>query len=232
MKVAIHQPHYLPWPPYFMKIAEAHLFIVLDSVDYQKNGLQNRNQVKTAQGTCWLTVPVRASLGTPLVDVRIDTTSNWARKHWQTLLNNYRKAPAFGRLAGPLEALYQADWASLVDLNLALLKILTEAMGITTPWRRSSEMRARGRASGLVLGLCREVGATTYLCGLGGRQYLDEKSFEEAGIRIEYRLPVLPQAYPQQYPKAGFINHLSVVDLLLNCGADWSRYLSREPVAS
>lgn len=232
MKVAIHQPQYLPWPPYLMKMAEADLFIVLDSVDYQKNGLHNRNQVKTPQGACWLTVPVRAKLGEPLVDVQIDTTSNWARKHWQTLLNNYRKAAGFGTLAGPFEALYQVEWTSLVELNLAALKLLTDAMGIATPWRRSSQMQARGKASDLVLQLCREAGATTYVCGVGGKNYMDESAFEAAGIRIEYRPPVLPQPYPQQYPKSGFINDLSVVDLLFNCGPDWSRYLSLASAAS
>lgn len=36
MKVAIHQPQYLPWLPYFTKIEESDLFILLDSVDFQK----------------------------------------------------------------------------------------------------------------------------------------------------------------------------------------------------
>ena len=56
--VAIHQPHYLPWQPYLAKVLACDVFIYLDSVQYQKNGVQNRNQIKTSQGTKWLTVPV------------------------------------------------------------------------------------------------------------------------------------------------------------------------------
>ena len=63
MKVGIHQPHYLPWLPYFIKIAKCDIFIVLDNVDFQKNGLQNRNQIKTDKGYQWLTVPVEHKLG-------------------------------------------------------------------------------------------------------------------------------------------------------------------------
>ena len=38
MKVAIHQPHYLPWLGYFAKWAAADLFILLDVVQYEKHG--------------------------------------------------------------------------------------------------------------------------------------------------------------------------------------------------
>ncbi|MBI3637246.1 MAG: WbqC family protein, partial [Candidatus Rokubacteria bacterium] len=47
MKVAIHQPHYLPWLGYLAKWAAADVFIVLDTVQYEKNGWQNRNRIKT-----------------------------------------------------------------------------------------------------------------------------------------------------------------------------------------
>ena len=72
MRVAIHQPHYLPWLGYFAKWAAADRFIFLDTVQYEKNGWQNRNRVKTPDGPRWLTVPVHARLGTPIREVTID----------------------------------------------------------------------------------------------------------------------------------------------------------------
>ncbi|HOS03379.1 MAG TPA: WbqC family protein, partial [Candidatus Hydrogenedentes bacterium] len=48
MLVGIHQPHYLPWLRYFEKIARVDVFIALDTVQYNKNGWQNRNRIKTA----------------------------------------------------------------------------------------------------------------------------------------------------------------------------------------
>lgn len=225
MKVGIHQPQYLPWLPYLLKITECDLFVLLDSVDFQKNGLQNRNQVKTPQGACWLTVPVRHKLGQSIVDVQIDASSNWQRKHWQTFAINYRKAAAFALYSEELEAAYQTEWKSLVDINLRFLEIIMEGLGINTPLRRSSEMTATGKGSELILNLCGEVNASTYLSGIGAQNYLDEKAFEEAGIHIEYRRPVFPDPYPQQYPGAGFLNDLSAIDLLLNCGCHWDRYV-------
>ena len=78
MKIAIHQPHYLPWLGYFAKWAAADLFIFLDTVQYEKNGWQNRNRIKTREGPRWLTVPVRAKLGTPIRDVLVDSSQSWS----------------------------------------------------------------------------------------------------------------------------------------------------------
>ncbi len=81
MKIAIHQPHYLPWLGYFAKWAAADLFVFLDTVQFEKNGWQNRNRIKTRDGARWLTVPVRASLGTPIKDVTIDERQPWPGRH-------------------------------------------------------------------------------------------------------------------------------------------------------
>ena len=95
MKISIHQPQYIPWLPYFLKIANSDCFIFLDSVDFQKNGIQNRNKIKTAQGEQWLTVPVKQHLGQKIYDTAIDDSKNWKKKHWQTIKQCYSKAPLF-----------------------------------------------------------------------------------------------------------------------------------------
>src|SRR6266849_5030111 len=94
MKIAIHQPHYLPWLGYFAKWAAADLFVFLDTVQYEKNGWQNRNRIKTRDGPRWLTAPVRARLGTAIRDVMIDTTQPWRARHFRAIDNAYAKATA------------------------------------------------------------------------------------------------------------------------------------------
>ena len=90
-------------------------------------------------------------------------------------------------------------------------------------------MKAGGRASELVLNLCLEVGATRYLSGDGGKNYLDLEAFDRAGVEIDFRSPALPLAYPQQFSQLGFINHLSALDIMLNCGDGWRTYLPEAP---
>jgi hypothetical protein len=232
MIVSIHQPQYLPWLPYLLKIEQSDAFVILDSVDFQKNGLQNRNQIKTAQGAHWLTVPVRQKLGQKILDVQIDSGADWRKKHWQTLLQSYRKAAAFAAYAGELEALYQRQWESLCELNIVLLGMLMRWMGIERPIYRSSALDCAGAASELVLNLCRKLGATRYLSGTGGRDYLNEDAFRAAGIEIEYAAPTLPAAYPQLYPAAGFDARLAAIDILLNCGPQFRDYLPERSAAA
>lgn len=228
MNVAIHQPQYLPWLPYFIKIEESDVFIFLDTVDFQKNGLQNRNQIKTAQGPHWLTVPVRQQLGQKIRDVKIDNNTDWRRKHWQTIQQCYRKVPVFKAYEKDLETLYAREWDELNQLNIELTTLMLGWMNIRTQIIRSSQMKATGAASDLVLNLCLEAGATRYLSGTGGKNYLDPESFEKAGVEIVFRPSVLPVAYPQLFPQAGFINQLSALDIVLNCGEAWRSYLPEE----
>lgn len=227
MIVSIHQPQFLPWVPYFLKIADSDVFILLDSVEFQKNGLQNRNRIKTAQGASWLTVPVRQKLGQKILEVRIDNSMDWRKKHWLTVSQNYRRAAAFHQFERELLDAYEKDWDFLVDLNLHLLELMLQWMKISTRLLRSSAMRAEGKGSELVQNLCQEVGATRYVSGVGALEYIDPDAFRSAAIDIDFRPPALPSAYPQQYPKAGFINDLSALDLLLNCGGEWRSALAR-----
>ena len=228
MNVAIHQPQYLPWLPYLMKIEESDVFILLDSVDFQKNGLQNRNQIKTLQGAHWLTVPVKHHFGQKICEVNIDSNNDWRRKHLQTIIQFYKKAPAFKHYEKDLETLYAHEWTGLNELNIELTTLMLYWMNINTPVLRSSQMNVPGSASDLVLNLCLEVGANRYISGMGGKNYLKSDAFEKAGIEIVYRPAVLPESYPQLFPQAGFINHLSALDLILNCGEGWRQYLPSE----
>src|SRR5205823_10451543 len=95
--VAIHQPHYLPWLRYFAKILRSDVFIVLDDIQYEKNGFQNRNKIKTPQGAQYLTVPVRRPTLRPIRAIEIDNATGWASRHRRALEINYGKAPYFER---------------------------------------------------------------------------------------------------------------------------------------
>src|SRR5438034_6495152 len=85
MRIAIHQPQYLPWLGYLDKLDRADVFVVLDNVQFKKNEWQNRNRIRTAQGWQYLTVPVLHEFPQRLDQVRINNQADWRRKH-QTAL--------------------------------------------------------------------------------------------------------------------------------------------------
>ena len=231
MNISIHQPQYLPWLPLLLKIEQSDLFIFLDNVDFQKNGLQNRNQIKSSQGLIWLTVPIYQKLGQKIIDVKIVSDKIWRKKHWQTIQVCYRKAPYFKFYKEALEAIYVNEWSSLCNLNIEIMKMLMEFMDIKTPTIRSSQMKARGQASDLIHNLCLEVGATQYISGIGGKEYLNPSTFYNSGIDLVYKSYSLPKEYPQLFNQSGFFNSLSVIDIIFNCGQDWRNYIKPENVA-
>jgi hypothetical protein len=69
-----------------------------------------------------------------------------------------------------------------------------------------------GHKSELVLELCRNVGATQYLSGPQGRDYLDLPRFEKAGIEVLYH----------DYPHDGD-NGLSAVHHLFTGAVKWAK---------
>ena len=218
MIVSINQPAYMPWLGYFHRIAASDTHIVLDHVQFEKNSFTNRNKIRNQEGWSWLTVPVMTAgkFGDlPINEIEISNEKKWPVKHWQSLRLNYAKAPFFGQHAGFFEGIYARPWKKLSDLNGAITEYLLDAFGIKTKCHRSSQMRVGGKKDELVLNLCRELGATAYLSGPLGRNYLREELFSRAGIAVrydDYRHPVYPQAYP------GFEPGMAAIDLLFNAG--------------
>ena len=51
MIVTIHQPNFVPWYPFFQKMEQADLFILLGHCQFEKNGFQNRFQLENTWNT-------------------------------------------------------------------------------------------------------------------------------------------------------------------------------------
>lgn len=218
MLVGIHQPHYLPWLRYFEKIARADAFIVLDDVQYEKNGFQNRNKIKTAQGWMYLTVPVQKPTLRPINEILIDNTSDWRSKHRRAIEMSYGKSPHFALYWPELCALYEQQWVRLGELNIAMLQLFLRQLEITTPLSYSSQLPTQGGSTDRLVELCQAVGGNAYLSGAFAVQaYLDPSVLEAAGIRLAFQEWTAP-TYTQLYPAAGFVPDLGIVDLLFNEG--------------
>ncbi len=225
MKIAaIHQPQYLPYLGFFHKVAHCDVFIALDHVQFQKNGLQNRNRIKTGskEGVQWITVPVRQRLGQAINEVQIESSSQWQKKHWNALLSNYAGARCFRDYGDQVQRFLDAEYRNLSHLNMDLIMWCMEALEIRTPVVYSSQLEVEGRATELLVSICRAVGADAYLSGPGGSQYMELGLFEEADMRVLWQDFACPE-YEQQFPAAGFVPNLSVIDALLNCGHDAAR---------
>lgn len=225
MRVAIHQPHYLPWPGYLAKVAACDVFVVNDVVQFCRRDWQNRNRVSGAEQPRWLTVPVHLPNGhrTALCDVQVE--SGWSQRHHGFLRSSYARAPYYPSLRRELGDLYD---------SLAVCRTLCEVATLTLSWHMSALGLSRPKvvaASGImspadwpddanegVIGLVRAVGGTEYLSGSGARAYHDDEQWAKAGIPVVWG--TFHQEPYAQVPGRPFEPALCVLDAMLWVGPD------------
>jgi hypothetical protein len=225
--VVILQPSYIPWRGYFDQIRRADLFVFYDDVQYDKHGWRNRNQIKTAQGKKWLTIPVHtsgATQGLQIKDTRIDWSKPWPRQHLYALTTSYNRAPFFKEYLPALEDFYERRDECIADFTIATTISLARMLGIEhTRFMRSSELAGiQGQKTDRLIEILKRVGATHYISGPSARDYIEPDKFKSAGIGLEfvqYGYPEYPQLYPPYDP------YVTVLDLLFAVGKEAHAYL-------
>jgi hypothetical protein len=221
--VAIVQSSFLPWRGYFDLIRQSDLFIIYDDVQYTKGDWRNRNRIKTARGSEWITVPVRRGhLGQRIEETAVNYSTAWVRKMLRRIQDAYRGAPHLEPYFSELADLLSRPAATISELNVRLLDWACSHLGIGTPMRMSSTYQARGTKTERLIDILEQVGASTYLSGPSARAYLTPESFERAGIRLVYKTYDYPP-YEQLHPP--FDPAVSIIDLLFMKGEASRSYL-------
>ena len=225
MTVSIHQPNFIPWLGYFYKIAKSDVFVLLDDVQYTKNGFTNRNRIKTPQGELWLSLPIKQSgnFGQTINDCIIQQKEIAVKKNLNSIKLNYGKAKYFHQYFEQLCSLMNTDTESLAELNILLIQWVCECLDINTKIVRSSLLNLSGNESTeRLIEICSKLNGKIYLSGKGGFNYQDETLFEREKITLE-RSSFAPPVYHQLW--GDFIGGLSIMDTLLNCGPDTKKLI-------
>ncbi|MEB3328324.1 MAG: WbqC family protein [Candidatus Sericytochromatia bacterium] len=228
-RIAILQSNYIPWKGYFDLISSADEFIMFDSAQYTKRDWRSRNIIKTPRGPQWITVPVvsKGSTERSIKDIEIDGFA-WNKSHWRSLEQNYRRAAHFNAVASWLEPLYFAEQHThLSPLNRRFIEAICGYLGITTQLRWSWEYELVHGKTARLVHLCQQAGATTYISGPAAKAYLDEAAFTAAGIAVEWFDYSGYPEYPQLW--GPFTHHVTVLDVLFNCGERSRDFLRRLP---
>lgn len=219
MIAAIHQPECFPWLGFIDKAARADTFIVLDDVQFRKNYFQNRNKVLTSAGPSWITIPIlKSKTSSKLIkDMKIDEQSNprWRKKHFAAWEQSYTSSPHAAKYMPFLKTLYEKEWASLVDFNMAVIQFLFKTFEVSANIVLASSLDSTEGTTEKLVSLCKQTGASEYLSGISGKEYLDESLFEAAGIPILYQ-----EFYHPIYRQRGkeFVPLMPAFDMLFNEG--------------
>jgi len=224
-KIAILQSNYIPWKGYFDLIAAVDEFIIFDDMQYTRRDWRNRNQIKTPNGSQWLTVPVlvKGKFNQKIKDTEIDG-SKWTLMHWKSLSQNYRRASYFDEIAAWLEPLYLVEsYRSLSQLNRRFMEAICDYLGIRTRMTNSWDYDLIDGKTERLAGLCKQAGGAEYISGPSARGYIDESVFTDHDIKLSWFDYSDYPEYPQQWGE--FTHQVTILDLLFNCGKDAPRYM-------
>lgn len=218
--IAIHQPDYIPWLGFYYKMAHCDTFVYLDDAQYSNEADHNVNVIKTSQGAYRLKIPVKQHLGDLICNVRTKDELKWKDKHLKTIAMNYCRAPFFDKYFSDYEKIIRKEYRSIADLNMEVNRYICEGFGICPNIIKSSDMQIHSAKEQRVIDICIRAGGDTYLSGTGARVYQQEEHFINQGLRLEY-IDYKPISYRQLWPKVGFMQNMSVIDFIFNCGFDW-----------
>ena len=225
-KVAILQSDYIPWKGYFDIIGRVDEFILYDDMQYTRRDWRNRNQIKTANGLQWLTIPVdsKGKFFQKINETEVNS-HDWAEEHWRTIHYNYAHAPYFPELAPWLEDLYKqaASMTLLSDINYLFLSEICKFLGIKTKMSWSSDYVLEDGKTERLAGLVQSAGGSYYLSGPAAKDYIVDEVFASRGIELAYMEYEGYPEYPQQYGE--FTHQVSILDLIFMTGHDAPKYM-------
>ncbi len=174
--------------------------------NFNKQTYRNRCEIYGANGKLKLIIPLeKRTQRTPMRDIKIDYDEDWRRIHWKSLETAYRKSPFFEYYEDDFLPFYRKKHSYLIDLNYELEEMIKSLLGITSKTIKCNKY---------------EENEPDY------RQLISpkNKTFIK-GVKFEKYLQVFNDRH-------GFIENLSIVDLLFNLGPAATAYLVQTEINS
>lgn len=215
-----------PWVGLLEQMRLADVFVHYDDVQFSKGSFTNRVQVKTAAGTCWMTVPLRQlKLGQSIDETLVQDSDNWRERHLALLSQSFRNAPYASDALSLAKEVYGESHATIGQLARASMLALARYFRLLEHKQfvdvRSLEIV--GASSARVVSVVEAVGGTDYITGHGARNYLDHDLFERRNIDIRY-MQYECRPYPQMW--GDFTPYVTGLDLIANCGPDGYKWIA------
>ena len=217
-----HQPEFLPYLGNVAKATMGDVYVLLDTVQFEKQHWQSRNRIRvnSPDGWQWLIIQLKA-VGNHMMntnEVLLDGDF-WKKKHLKAIQMAYSKAPYFKPVFDELSEVYNRNHVYLVEFLVDLIKYAFHKFDIHTPVYLSSDLATRGydlegKKSEHLARISQCFAAKTFLFGRDGATYVDRDLFATAGI-----VPVFQDFHHPEYAQihsGPFQPYMSFIDLLFN----------------
>lgn len=195
-------------PTYFPSISQFAAMVQADSItlemedNFQKQTNRNRMYIYSPNGIQMLNIPVKHSKENhqKTKDVKIEDAFDWQKQHFKSLEAAYRTSPFFEYFEDDLAPIFQKKHTFLMDLNLEALDIVANCLGFDLKYAKTEE----------------------YF-----HETTDFSDFRHLANGKKDTLQFEP--YTQVFEeKHGYLNNLSILDLLFNEGRYAVEYLKKQ----
>ena len=200
----MNQNDILIYPTYFPSISHYIALLAAKTVTFevedtfQKQTNRNRMYIYSSNGLQILNISVKhGSANTNFKDIKIDNQYNWQKNHFKSLEAAYKNSPFYEYFIDDFRPLFEKKHEFMLDLNFEIFELVNEALGVAIPYEKTTEY------------------------------------FHEVTDKIDFRHLVNGkkdktqiEPYTQVFDdKHGFLNNLSILDLLFNEGRSAKEYL-------
>lgn len=131
MKNCVIAPNYIPNVSYFFFLSQYESFSFDEKDKFQKQSYRNRCEILLSNKVEKLIVPVKKPNGSnAFMDIEIDYSEDWQKKHWRSIQSGYGKTPFFEYYAPYLEAELTKNHTYLFQLNKSIIKTLIKCLNL------------------------------------------------------------------------------------------------------
>jgi hypothetical protein len=172
---------------------------------FQKQTHRNRMLIYSPNGKQLLYVPIKHNQGVRQMtkDVRIENAFGWQKNHFKSLEAAYRSSPYFEYFEDDIQKIFEKKYDFLMDLNLEIFEIVNDCLGVSLTYQTTTEFQK------------------IVVDKVDARTLIDRKK----------DLNTIETYHQVFEDKHGFLNNLSILDLLFNEGRHSIAYLKRQEIA-
>lgn len=213
------QPYFFPYLGYFSLIKQTERFILIDSVQFIKQGWIERNRVlKSDEGWQYIRVPLEThKRETKIKDIRINNTEDWKYRIFRQLEHYKKKAQFYNDTVQVLNEALNINTDSIVELNKNCIQAVCKYIGINSNIEIFSQMdlliEAANDSDEWALNICKALGnVSEYWNPEGGACFYNKSKYLKNGIDIKF-LKMNFEEYPQK--REIFAPGLSIIDVMM-----------------
>ena len=199
--IIIH-PSFFPSISSFVAMAKADIVTFEMEDNFQKQTNRSRMYIYSPNGIQLLNVPIKHTQERHqrTKEVKLETAFDWQKQHFKSLEAAYRTSPFFEYFEDDIRPIFEKKHTFLMDLNMETMSIVSKCLGFEFDYNETTEY------------------------------------FHEVNDKIDFRNLINGkkdtssfESYTQVFgDKHGYLNNLSILDLLFNEGRYALDYLRKQ----